>query len=319
MWTLCTNPTPCRTLSRHGALRRIKHEDWFKKLLLAGTPSEQCRTNARPAIAKAVAILLCFMAGFLSAFPANAQHQGAGSNDAEQELREDLKIGVLPSLSTAFRLPESIRLRYPDTPVPAEGPVDYNRVFPLGAEKVLERGYLLPSAVGVSLIGVRNVGVQDITDIDIALGIDVAPPPGTELRSIPFVNVKSVSDTTSPQVKADLWVLPFVNVYGVLGKVEGRADLTVNVDFDQVVPVCRPNPLPPPRPTPGNPRPPPRPPICVGEKLGGQRTLEFPTFVDATTLTLGATGVYATGNFFGSATVNGTLTVSGKDKSDVRS
>ena len=210
-------------------------------------------SNARPAIAIAYATLLSFSVGLLLAYPAIAQQQGGdGSNEAEQELREDLKIGVLPSLTTAFRLPESIRLRYPDAPVPAEGPVDYDRVFPLGAKQVLERGYLLPPAVGVSLIGVHNVGVQDITDLNIALGIDVAPPPGTELRPISFVNVKSVSDTTSPQVKADLWVLPFVNVYGVLGKVEGRADLTVNVDFDQVVPVCRPNPLPPPRPTPGN-------------------------------------------------------------------
>ncbi len=165
----------------------------------------------------------------------------------------------------------------------------------------------MPRPTGVSLIYVRNVGTQDITDIDIALGIDAMPPPGTPLSKVPFIDVVSTSTTESAQVKADLWLLPFLNVYGVLGDVQGRADLLVNLDFDSVTPVCRPNPVPF------------RPPICVGERLGGQQQLFFPTKVSATTLTLGATGVYGVDNWFFTATLNGTLTVSSKDKTDIKS
>lgn len=214
---------------------------------------------------------------------------------------------VLPALSTLMRLPPDLQLRYPDAPVPPEGEIEYNRVFPIGAKGALERGYTLPRPVGLSVIGVRNSGVQTITDLNVALGIDVVPPEDTRLTNLSFVDAKSRSMTTSPQIKADLWVLPFLNVYGVVGKVRGSTDLSVNVDFDQITPICRPNPVPI------------RPPICVGDNLGGQYLIEFSPDVDATTATIGLTGVYSSGNWFGTATLNRTLTISSKDKSDIKS
>ncbi len=238
---------------------------------------------------------------------AMAQAETTGAVQEERPEYFTDQPGVFPALSALIKLPPDFRLRYPDAPVPPEGEVEYNRVFPLGARGALERGYALPRAFGLSIIGVENTGKQKITDLNIALGIDVVPPEGTDLKGLSFVDVDSLSVTRSPQIKADLWVLPFLNVYGVLGRVKGSTDLKVNADLDQTTPVCRPNPIPV------------LPPICIGENLGGQHTIEFSPDVDATTATLGVTGVYAAGNWFGSATVNGTLTVSSKDKSDVKS
>jgi hypothetical protein len=140
--------------------------------------------------------------------------------------REDspLTNGILPSIGIWFRVPETLQLRYPeefgadDQKLPK-----YDRFFPIGGQKVVDRGIVLPRPWGIGFIGVSNVQEQLLNNGDVAIGRDFVPPKGTPLTPIPFVAFDNViSDTTSKQLKVDVWILPFLNLYGVLGKVTGK-------------------------------------------------------------------------------------------------
>ena len=196
--------------------------------------------------------------------------------------------GILPQLGLALRLPDNLQLRYPDAPVPTDDPVVYDRVLPFFGQAAVDRGYTLPLPFGVSVIGVENSQAQEITDVAVALGKGAPPPPGSELKDLPFVALENVvSDTRTKQIKLDAWILPNVNVFGAIGRVNGTANLDVVVDLDAAFP----------------------PPICTPIDPCGTVSANFDAGVNATTVTLGASAVYGWDNYFlvGTAAFTDTL------------
>ena len=242
----------------------------------------------------------------------NDSREDAQNSQESDPQRRDVAKGVLPQLGVALKLPDGVQLYNPEGPRAPDEPLSYNRLFPIGAEKLINQGYALPLPGGISVIGIHNRQGQRITDLSVAMGKGVIPPEGEPLVSIPFVDIDSFSVTNSGQVKADIWVLPFLNIFGTVGKVEGEADLKVNINLDDVPTMCVPNPVPSP---PGQPE---RPPICIGNKFDGTVTLPLTSGIDLTSLTLGATGAYSVGSWFGSLTASATETY-GDDSSDIKS
>ena len=92
---------------------------------------------------------------------------------------------------------------------------------------------LIPAAVLAP-----NVQDQNITDLNVALGKGTVPPVDATLSAFPAASVNTTSDTESIQLKGDLWVLPFLNVYATLGKVRGDASVTVNIDLADAPEIC---------------------------------------------------------------------------------
>ena len=185
--------------------------------------------------------LLVFIAS--TAFNNAICQQDTSSGKNEEITRQPAK-GILPQLGNLLQVPEDFILYDPETPKEPEEPIEYNRVFPQMAEEVINRGYRLPLPIGISVIGVDNTQGQDITDVYVALGKGVFPPESEPLRYIPAVKIDSVSITQSLQIKADLWVLPFLNVFATLGKVTGEADIKVIIDRADAPEICIPNPIP---------------------------------------------------------------------------
>lgn len=146
---------------------------------------------------------------------------------------------MLPQLGVLFRLPDTLQLQNPDTGQPEDTPSPYHRILPFGANKVIERGYSFPLPFGITVIGVENTQRQSITELSVALGKGTAPPYGTALHPLPGVTFDNV---VSQQVKFDAWVLPFLNVFGAVGKVDGTVTLDVVPDLDDTSPppICTP-------------------------------------------------------------------------------
>ena len=97
----------------------------------------------------------------------------------------------------------------------------YNNIFPILGRKAIERGFDLPKPLGLNLLGLH-------VDQDIAisnLGLSTGSNPITPTEFIGFGTNTSTVNTFN--VRADLWVLPFLNVYGMAGKV--WANTTVQV------------------------------------------------------------------------------------------
>ncbi len=207
----------------------------------------------------------------------------------EEELQRQPAKGILPQLGILLRLPEGIRLYDPEKPRPPDERIEYNRTFPIGGEKAINRGYALPRPFGISGIYVSNVQDQTLTDASLAFGKGVVPPEDVELRPFPVLSIDSKSDTESLQLKGDIWVLPGFNVYATLGKVTGDAEINVNINLADAPEIC----IPDPRPTlPGQP---PRPPICSDNDRSGSFLLPIRASVDRSTATLGLLGAVGVG------------------------
>ena len=231
-----------------------------------------------------------------------------------EEPGRHVAVGVLPQLGVALRLPEDFRLYDPQGPRSPDEHIEYDRLFPVGAEKLINRGYALPLPIGVSIIGVSNLQDQTITELNLALGKGAVPPVEVELRPFPAVNIDSTSDTQSAQIKADLWVLPFLNVYATLGKVTGDASVNVIIDLADAPEIC----IPDPRPV-FPPSAPPRPPICnEPSDESGEFLLPIKSNVDRTTATVGLLAAFSVDKWFVSVTGSYTDTY-GDKASDISS
>jgi len=97
----------------------------------------------------------------------------------------------------------------------------YHNVFPILGRKAIERGFDLPKPLGLNVIGLFMDQNIDISD----LGLSTNDNPITTTDFIGFGSNTSTVFTLN--VRGDLWVLPFLNVYAMAGT--ARANTTVAV------------------------------------------------------------------------------------------
>jgi len=105
-----------------------------------------------------------------------------------------------------------------------DAPRIWDRRLPFFAQKVIDLGYDLPLPYG---IGVTYAKVdQELLLDNLYVGFN-----GGAEDSFPFVSFdNSTAKTDSMQLKLDAWLFPFMNVFALLGKVEGTAPLDVIID-----------------------------------------------------------------------------------------
>ncbi len=233
--------------------------------------------------------------------PALAQENVTDTPDEKPS--PEVAKGILPQLGILLELPE---LYNPEDPVPPGGHIEYDRVFPFFGQNLVNRGYKLPLPIGLSIIAVTNIQDQTLTDVNLTMGKGVVPPKDVELRPFPAVNIDSTSDTQNLQLKADLWIFPFLNVYGLIGKVTGDASVNVIIDLADAPVICLPNPIPS------------RPPTCSSNTFNGEFLLPLRSQVDRTTGTLGLTAAYSIGSWFTALTAAYTDST-GDDATDISS
>ena len=96
----------------------------------------------------------------------------------------------------------------------------YHQIFPIWGRKAIERGFDLPSPLGF------NIGMfaasQGIVISNLGVGFN-QPPQDASFIKFQEANAK----LTNWNVRADLWVFPFLNVYGIAGT--GPGHTTVHV------------------------------------------------------------------------------------------
>ena len=106
----------------------------------------------------------------------------------------------------------------------AEKPL-WDHKMPFLAQKVIDKGYDLPLPYGLKLIYV-NVDQAQLLD-NLFVGFN-----GSEQELlddwVAFENARSINDTV--QAVFDTWVFPFMNVFGILGKIDGHAPMDVIVE-----------------------------------------------------------------------------------------
>ena len=112
----------------------------------------------------------------------------------------------------------------PPASAPAVAPDEPHSFFPLLADEARARGYELPLPYGAALV-LTGLKDRQIEVTDVRLGLE-----GNEGTSISdFVHLGSSSDVFNANFKADLFVLPFLNVYALLGYVHNESDTHASI------------------------------------------------------------------------------------------
>jgi hypothetical protein len=102
--------------------------------------------------------------------------------------------------------------------------------LPFLAQKVIDLGFDLPNPYGLGIIGVTIQ--QDLKLTDLAIGVN--GPVDTEIDFVDF-GTPSVENNTV-QIRADAWVLPFLNVFVTLGKFTGDAEIPLSFEGSDLFP-----------------------------------------------------------------------------------
>jgi hypothetical protein len=98
----------------------------------------------------------------------------------------------------------------------------YNNIFPIWGRKAIERGFDLPYPVGMNFNAIYLSQEINITNI----GLSTGDNPTVETPFIQFSKVEAPVFSTN--LRADLWVLPFLNVYGFAGHAWVTTDVTLS-------------------------------------------------------------------------------------------
>ncbi|MGO4746781.1 hypothetical protein [Serratia quinivorans] len=114
--------------------------------------------------------------------------------------------------------------------VPKAKPQPEHRLLPIWGDEARARGYDLPEpfGIGFNYMNMRqNIDVDSIQFSGLSLGKSPLP---SNLFNIDVGKTREKSKTET--MRLDTWVLPFLNVYGIVGHTKGSSLSQVSVDAD---------------------------------------------------------------------------------------
>ena len=105
-----------------------------------------------------------------------------------------------------------------------DAPRIWGHKLPFMAQKVVDMGYDLPLPYGIGLTYAK-VDQDQLID-NLLAGINGRGKESFEF--VTFTKVSSKNDTI--QLKLDAWLFPFLNVFALLGKIDGEAPVDIDLD-----------------------------------------------------------------------------------------
>lgn len=102
--------------------------------------------------------------------------------------------------------------------------------LPFMGQAVTDLGFELPKPFGISLT--YNTMQHDLLLDNLEVGFRAAnqPPSGTQpVSTVDFNDVED--DNKTALLRFDAWILPFFNVFALVGKLEGTTELTIDLDL----------------------------------------------------------------------------------------
>lgn len=107
--------------------------------------------------------------------------------------------------------------------------VIWPRVLPFFAQNVLDLGFELPKTFGFAII--PNSISQDLTLTNLKVGLN-----GGEMVDMDFVQFGTArAENNNIQIKGDVWLFPFLNLYATYGKMEGSASAPISIKGEDLV------------------------------------------------------------------------------------
>jgi hypothetical protein len=107
---------------------------------------------------------------------------------------------------------------------------DEARMLPFLGEEARKRGHELPEPFGVGLVYYKLKRDIEVTDLRLARD------DGTLTSVSRYADLGSSTDVDNVNLKLDMWLLPFLNVYGIVGKVWNDSRTHIDVTLPPVLP-----------------------------------------------------------------------------------
>jgi len=105
----------------------------------------------------------------------------------------------------------------------------WSNFLPILGQAACERGYVLPRPFGISIGYMHQDQPFSVGDVFVN-GVDVKTP------GVAVVDEVQNEESTYT-LRFDAWILPFWNVYGILGRTNGHANGPLQIDLEPVFPV----------------------------------------------------------------------------------
>jgi hypothetical protein len=105
----------------------------------------------------------------------------------------------------------------------------WSNFLPIWGKAACERGYVLPRPFGISVGYMHQDQPFDVNEVFVN-GVDVKTP------GVAVVNEVQNEESTYT-LRFDAWILPFWNVYGILGRTDGEAIGPLQIDLEPVFPI----------------------------------------------------------------------------------
>lgn len=107
--------------------------------------------------------------------------------------------------------------------------------LPIWKDEAEARGYDLPEAFGLNIsymkqtqdISVDSVGFEGSYPIDLPFGHTINVPLGDVVQIEPVGTGKQMSEVLT--LRGDVWLFPFLNLYGIVGQLKGYSETTIKV------------------------------------------------------------------------------------------
>lgn len=156
----------------------------------------------------------------------------------ENEIREvdivapekDCQCAIKPSIPVSEQY-ATLEKREIGTPLVDENGerVIWPRALPFFAQNVLDLGFELPKTFGLAIV--PNAIKQDLILKGLKVGLN-----GSDMVDMDFVKFGSArADNSNLQIKADVWLFPFLNLYATYGKMRGSASVPVALKGEDLV------------------------------------------------------------------------------------
>jgi hypothetical protein len=150
---------------------------------------------------------------------------------ATRTLREAVRRWVCGAAAiAALALPPAATAQTAGDSIAAASGTRWSSFLPLRAELATSRGIELPLPFGVGLVYYHLD--RDIVITDVRVGRNGAPPVSVS----DYATLSATSDVENLNLKVDAWLLPFVNVYGILGYVFNESDTRIDVTLPPLLP-----------------------------------------------------------------------------------
>ncbi len=101
---------------------------------------------------------------------------------------------------------------------------EYPYALPIWGEKVTQKGYNLPYSAGVSLNYFWSE--SDLSISNLSIGFNYGPQHSLD-EVVRFENATATA--SSINIRPDIWLLPFLNIYGIFGKVKTETSIEAGI------------------------------------------------------------------------------------------